>query len=116
MFSTNDLPTALGADRVTFRPSLSRIVEHGFRITDDYFREARDSHDGRFRPVDVNTRLNLDTGRYEVAMSGPAYGSQAASYGTYAGDDFLDCDEHRHSLVIVAVTECLRAHNLIKES
>lgn len=114
MFSIDDLPHRV-SPTTGLRRTISTVIETEFKVTDDHLREAKDSHGGRFNPNTVSVRINLDSGNYEVTMSGPAFGSQAQSYGTYAGDHFLDCDEHRHSLVVEAVIACLRAHGKIKE-
>lgn len=116
MYTTADLPHA--PSPVALRRTISRVIEVEFHVTDDAVREAKDDSGVRFLPKRAEVRINLDNGRYTVELSGPRFG---ARYGdpvdtarqTYTGEHFLDCDEHRHGLVVSAVNACLTAHGLV---
>lgn len=120
MYSATDLPRRHSGAAAPLRRKIGTIIESAFDVTDDVCRSARDDvyRSANFRPLHAEVHIDLDTGSYYVALSGPFYSGTRPFIGSgrhvFTGEHFLDADEHRNDLVVDAVNECLRVHGKVK--
>lgn len=118
-FTADELPHRTLGVAAGLRRTISREISVDFDVIDDYVRQVRDDvfTNASFHPKHIEVRINLDSGQYHVALSGPWYFESRSLPGggraVFPGKDFLDADEHHNSLVIDAVVECLRAHGKV---
>lgn len=119
-YTARELPTRQGGPSAPLRRKVgSLVIESTFEVTDDILRSAKDDvFNVNFRPTLVEVHIELDTGHYWVALSGPCYSDgtppiPAQGRAVFPGVDFLDADQHFNSLVVDGVIGCLAEHGKV---